>query len=81
MGQETMTDYYQTFNDYYWPRRHMLFLKNKHDYNLQQILTTRAFLVHSTDWLKQTSTFVTFKHFQDQRLENHSVKNLEMCKD
>ena len=25
MGQETMIDYYQTFNDYYWPGCHVLF--------------------------------------------------------
>ena len=47
----------------------------------QQILTARAFLVHSADWLKQTTTFVKFKLFQDQRFQNHSAKNLEMCKD
>ena len=47
----------------------------------QQILTARAFLVHLTDWLKQTTTFVKFKLFQDQRFQNHSAKNLEMCKD
>ena len=29
------------------------------------------FLVHSTDWLKQTTTFVKFKLFQDQRFQNH----------
>ena len=34
-----------------------------------------------TDWLKQTTTFVEFKLFQDQRFQNHSAKNLEMCKD
>ena len=39
----------------------------------QQILTARAFLVHSTDWLKQITTFVKFQRFQ-----NHSAKNLEM---
>ena len=44
-------------------------------------MTARAFLVHSTDWLKQTTTFVKFKLFQDQRFQNHSSKNLEMCKD
>ena len=38
----------------------------KHNYQ-QQILTARAFLVHSADWLKQTTTFVKFKLFQDQR--------------
>ena len=43
-------------------------------------MTARAFLVHSTDWLKQTTTFVKFKLFQDQRFQNHSAKNLEMCK-
>ena len=42
-------------------------------------MTARAFSVHSTDWLKQTATFVKFKLFQDQRFQNH--KNLEMCKD
>ena len=41
-------------------------------------MTARAFLVHSTDWLKQTTTFVKFKLFQDQRFQNHSAKNLEM---
>ena len=46
----------------------------------QQILTARAFLVHSTDRLKQTTAFVKFKLFQDQRFQNHSAKNLEMCK-
>ena len=34
-----------------------------------------------TDWLKQTSTFVKFKVFQDQRFQNNSAKNLEMCDD
>ena len=38
-------------------------------------------LVHSADWLKQTITFVKFKLFQDQRFQNHSAKNLEICKD
>ena len=47
----------------------------------QQILTARSFLVHSTDWLKQTTTFVKFKLFQDQCFQNHSAENLEMCKD
>ena len=47
----------------------------------QQILTVRAFLVQSSYWLKQTTTFVKFKLFQDQRFQNHSAKNLEMCKD
>ena len=36
--------------------------------------------IHSTVWLKQITTFVKFKHFQDQRFQNHSAKNLEMCK-
>ena len=45
----------------------------------QQILTARAFLVDSNDWLKQTTTFVKFKLFQDERFQNHSAKNLEMC--
>ena len=31
-----------------------------------------------TDWLKQTTTFVKFKLFQDQRFQNHSAKNLEI---
>ena len=39
------------------------------------------FLVHSTDWLKQTATFVKFKLFQNQHFQNHLAKNLEMCKD
>ena len=43
----------------------------KHNYN-------NKFL---TDWLKQTTTFVKLKLFQDQRFQNHSAKNLEMCKD
>ena len=47
----------------------------------QKILTARAFLVHSADWLKQTITFVKFKLFQDQRFQNHATKNLEICKD
>ena len=34
-------------------------------------MTARAFLVHSTDWLKQTTTFVNFKLFQDQRFHGH----------
>ena len=46
-----------------------------------KILTARAFLVHSTDWLKQTTTFVKFKLFQDQRFKYHSAENVEMCKD
>ena len=25
MGQDCMIDYYQTFNDYYWPGCHVLF--------------------------------------------------------
>ena len=40
--------------------------------------STRVFM---TDWLKQTTTFVKFKLFQDQRFQNHSAENLEMCKD
>ena len=39
------------------------------------------FLVHSTDWLKQTATFVKFKLFQNQHFQNHLAKKLEMCKD
>ena len=39
------------------------------------MLTARAFLVHSADWLKQTNTFVKLKLFQDQRFQNHSAKN------
>ena len=31
----------------------------------QQILTARAFFVHSIDWLKQTTTFVKLKLFKD----------------
>ena len=59
-----------------------LLINNIHKKQLQQqILTARAFLVHSTDWLKQTTTFLKFKLFQDQRFQNHSAKNLEMCKD
>ena len=61
-------------------------LLNNSVYNNQQklqlqILTVRAFLVQSSYWLKQTTTFVKFKLFQDQRFQNHSAKNLEMCKD
>ena len=41
----------------------------------------QLYIVHSTDWLKQTTTFVKFKLFQDQRFQNHSAENLEMCKD
>ena len=37
------------------------------------MLTARAFLVHLTDWLKQTTTIAKFKLFQDQRFQ--------MCKD
>ena len=44
-------------------------------------MTARAFLVHSTDWLKQTTTFVKFKLFQNQHFQIHLAKNLEMCKD
>ena len=44
-------------------------------------MTARTFLVHSTDWLKQTTTFVKFKLFQNQHFQNHLAKNLEMCKD
>ena len=47
----------------------------------QQILTARVCLVLSTDWLKQTTTFVKFKRFQDQRFKNHPAKNMEMSKD
>ena len=47
----------------------------------KQILTARAFLVDSTDWLKQTTNFFKFKLFQDQRFQNHSAKNVEKCKD
>ena len=54
-------------------------INEKHNYNNK--FWQRAFLVHSTDWLKQTTTFVKFKLFQDQRFQNHSAKNLEMCKD
>ena len=46
----------------------------------QQMLTARAFLVHSADWLKQTIIFVKFKLFQDQRFQNHSADS-EICKD
>ena len=38
----------------------------------------------SFSWLAETDyylKFVKFKLFQDQRFENHSAKNLEMCKD
>ena len=50
----------------------------------KKITTTTNFdsarvLVYSTDWLKQTTIIV--KLFQDQRFQNHSAKNLEMCKD
>ena len=55
--------------------------EKKKNYWQQQILTAREVLVHSTDWLKQTTTFVKFKLFQDQRFKNHSAKNMEMCKD
>ena len=41
---------------------------------MTDVLTVRAFSVHSTDWLKQTPTFVKFKLFQDQRFENHAAK-------
>ena len=51
-------------------------IHEKHNYNNK--FWQRAFLVHSTDWLKQTTTFVKFKLFQDQRFQNHSAKNLEM---
>ena len=45
-----------------------LLINNIHEKQLQQqILTACAFLVHSTDWPKQTTTFVKFKRFQDQR--------------
>ena len=87
-----MTDYYQTLNDYYWTGCRDFFKKKnyilicignniheKHDYNNK--FWQRAFLLRSTDWLKQTATFVKFKLFQDQRFQNHSAKNLEMCKD
>ena len=47
----------------------------------EQILTARVSLVPSTDCLKQTTTFVKFKLFQDQRFKNHSAKNMEMSKD
>ena len=47
----------------------------------QQTLTVRVCLVHSSDLLKQIITFVKFKLFQDQHFENHSAKNMEMCKD
>ena len=42
----------------------------------RQLLTARAFLAHSTDWLKQTTTFVKFKLFQDQRFQNHFSSEL-----
>ena len=52
----------------------------------KNITTTTDFdsarvLVYLTDWLKQTTIIVKFKLFQDQRFQNHSAKNLEMCKD
>ena len=52
----------------------------------KNITTTTNFdsalvLVHLTDWLKQTTTFVKFKDQQDQRFQNNSAKNLETCKD
>ena len=63
----------------------VLIYSKKHEKNRnineKQILTARAFLVHSTDWLKQTTTFVKFKLFQDPRFKNHAAKNMEMCKD
>ena len=41
-----------------------------------------ARIFSSFNWLlKQTTTFVKFKLFQDQRFQNHSAENLEMCKD
>ena len=39
------------------------------------------FLVYSTDWPKQTTTFVKFKLFQDQIFQNRAAKNLEIYKD
>ena len=49
--------------------------------NITITTTARAFLVHSTDRLKQITTFVKLKHFKTNRFQNHSVKNVEMCKD
>ena len=39
------------------------------------------FLVYSTDWPKQTTTFVKLKLFQDQSFQNRAAMNLEICKD
>ena len=39
------------------------------------------FLVYSTDWPKQTTTFFKLKLFQDHSFQNRSAKNLEICKD
>ena len=51
------------------------------DYLLIMYTKKKLYIVHSTDWLEQTTTFVKFKLFQDQRFQNHSAENLEMCKD
>ena len=47
-------------------------IHEKHNYNNK--FWQRVFLLHSTDWLKQTTTFVKFKLFQGQRFQNHSAE-------
>ena len=54
-------------------------IQEKHNFNNK--FCQRGFLVHSTDWLKQTTTFVKSKLFEDQRFKNHLAKNMKMCKD
>ena len=47
-----------------------LFINNiqeKHNFNNK--FCQRGFLVHSTDWLKQTTTFVKSKLLEDQRFK------------
>ena len=59
-----------------------LFINNiqeKHNFNNK--FCQRGFLVHSTDWLKQTTTFVRSKLLEDQPFKNHLAKNMKMYKD
>ena len=64
-----------------WPATNLLILRKWCRFEKWPILTASAFLVHSADWLKQTTTFVEFNLFQGQRFQNHLAKNLEKWKD
>ena len=57
-----------------------LFINNIDEKHYKFWQGARAF--SSFNWLAETDfTFVKFKLFQDQSFQNHSAKNLEICKD